>query len=39
MYWNAFLIAFMATMGIEVAIGLCIAIGTVFRGASKNENC
>ena len=38
MYWQAFLIAFMATLGFEVALGLCMAIGSIFRGASKNEN-
>ena len=35
MYWDAFLIAFMATMGVEVALGLCIAIGAISKGASK----
>ena len=35
LYWKVFMIAFMAMLGIEVALGLCIAIGEVFKGASK----
>jgi hypothetical protein len=35
MYLQTFLIAFMATMGFEVALGLCIAIGAISKGASK----
>ena len=37
MYLKIFMSAFMATLGFEVALGLCIAIGSVFRGASKHE--
>lgn len=37
MYWKIFMSAFMATMGFEVALGLCMAIGSVFRGASKHD--
>jgi hypothetical protein len=36
MYLQAFLIAFFATLGLEVALGLCLAIGSIFKGASKN---
>ena len=38
-YLQAFLIAFFATMGFEVALGLCIAIREISKGASKNERC
>lgn len=35
-YLQAFLIAFSATLGFEVALGLCIAIG---KGGVKNDKC
>ena len=38
MYWEVFAVAFMATMGFEVAIGLCMVIGDIIKGASKNGN-
>lgn len=36
LYMKVFWMAFMATMGFEVALGLCIAIGAICKGASKN---
>lgn len=36
-YLQAFGLAFMATLGFEVALGLCIAIGRNSKGASKND--
>ena len=39
MYLNAFLIAFFATMGFEIALGLCLALGAICKGASKNDKC
>ena len=36
-YLQAFALAFMATLGLEVALGLCLAIGATFKGASKND--
>lgn len=36
-YLQAFGIAFSAMLGIEVALGLCIALGNC-KGASKNEH-
>lgn len=33
--WQAFGIGFFVTLGVEVALGLCFAIGSVFKGASK----
>lgn len=36
-YLQAFALAFMATLGLEVALGLCLAIGAAFKGASKND--
>ena len=38
-YLQAFGIAFMATLGFEAAIGLCIAIGRTGKGASTNDKC
>ena len=35
LYLKIFGIAFIATLGFEVALGLCIAIGSIFKGASK----
>lgn len=37
LYLKIFAITFMATMGIEVALGLCIVIGEICKGASKND--
>lgn len=34
-YWKIFMGAFMATLGFEVALGLCLALGSIFKGASK----
>ena len=34
-YLKIFWIAFFATMGLEVALGLCLAIGAVCKGANK----
>ena len=36
-YLQAFGIAFSAMLGIEVALGLCIALGSTKRGASKHD--
>lgn len=36
-YLQAFGIAFMATLGFEVALGLCIAIGSCKRGIRNDE--
>ena len=36
MYLQAFGIAFSAMMGIEVALGICLAIGAICKGASEN---
>ena len=36
-YLQTFGIAFMAMLGIEVALGLCIALGNTKRGASKYD--
>lgn len=35
MYLQAFGIAFSAMMGIEVALGICLAIGAICKGADK----
>ena len=37
LYLQAFAVAFIATLGFEVALGLCLAIGTICKGASKND--
>ena len=37
-YLQVFAIAFAATLGFEVALGLCIAIGAICKGASKHDN-
>ena len=37
-YLQAFGVAFFATIGIEVAFGLCIALGTLCKGDKKNGN-
>ena len=34
---TAFGIGFSITMGVELALGLCFAIGAVVKGVSKNE--
>ena len=38
-YLQAFLIAFSATLGFEVALGLCIAMGVICKGDAKNGKC
>lgn len=37
LFLKVFGIAFFAMLGIEVALGLCIAIGEMSKGASKND--
>ena len=39
LFLKVFGIAFFATMGMEVALGLCIALGAMAKGASKNGEC
>lgn len=36
-YLKVFLIAFVATIGFEMALGLCMIIGEICKGVSKNE--
>lgn len=35
MYLQAFGIGFCITLGVEVALGLCFAIGAVLKGANR----
>ena len=35
MFLRMFGVGFAITMGVEVALGLCIAIGAIVKGASK----
>ena len=34
---SMFGIGFFITMGVEVALGLCFAIGAIFKGAGKDD--
>lgn len=34
-FWNALLVGFAVTMGMEIALGLCFAIRAVTKGARK----
>jgi hypothetical protein len=34
-FLQAFLNGFSITLGVEVALGLCLALGKVFKGANK----
>lgn len=34
--WEVFLIAFVATMGLEVALAICLVIGKIFKEIGKN---
>lgn len=34
--WEIFQIAFVATMGFEVAIAICLTIGRIFKEIGKN---
>lgn len=36
LFLKVFGIAFFAMLGIEVALGLCIAMGEIFKGESKD---
>ena len=36
-FLKAFLIGFSITLGVETALGLCIALGRTSKGAGKNE--
>lgn len=36
LYLKVFLFTFMAMMGIETALGVCMLIGEICKGASKN---
>lgn len=36
-YLQAFGIGFAITLGVEIALGLCIAVGAVVKGAGENE--
>ena len=38
-YLQAFLIAFSATLGFEVALGLCMTLGEIGKGDAKNGKC
>ena len=33
--WQAFGTGFFVTLGVEVALGLCYALGTAIKGANK----
>ena len=35
MFFKALIIGFALTMGMEIALGLCMAIGNVFKGDNK----
>ena len=35
LYWKVFALAFMATLGFEVALGLCLTLSSIFKGGSK----
>ena len=35
MFLKAFTIGFALTVGVELAMGLCMAIGSIFKGDSK----
>lgn len=37
MYLQALATGFAITIGIELALGLCLAIGAVLKGENKNE--
>lgn len=37
LFLKAFLMGFSVTLGVEVALGLCIALGRTTKGATKNE--
>ena len=34
-FFNAFVVGFAVTLGMEIALGLCFAIRAVLKGASK----
>ena len=36
-FLKVFMMAFMATLGFEVALGLCIAFGEIFKGVPKDD--
>ena len=35
LFWNAFAVGFGATLGLEIALGLCHAFRAVLRGKKK----
>ena len=39
MFLKVMAIGFAFTLGVELALGMCIAIGSVAKGAKKNEKC